>query len=80
MVNGESSKPSVLDSWSVRARALRNVPVVLRLAWEAGPGVVTAGVVCRIAGALLPVTMLGVAKTILDAVQLRSTTGALRHG
>ena len=73
-----SPNQSVLDSWAIRARALRNVPVVLGLAWESGPGVVTAGVACRIAGALLPVTMLGVAKVILDAVQLRSTTGELR--
>jgi ATP-binding cassette subfamily B protein len=57
---------------------LRNAPVVLQLAWASGPGVVTAGVACRIAGALLPVMMLGVAKSILDAVQLRSTTGELR--
>ena len=57
---------------------MRNVPVVLGLAWESGPGVVTAGVICRIAGALLPVMMLAVAKLILDAVQLRSTTGELR--
>jgi ATP-binding cassette subfamily B protein len=69
---------AVLDSWGVRARALRNVPLVLRLAWESGPGVVTAGVACRIAIALLPVTMLAVGKAILDAVQLRSTTGELR--
>ena len=68
----------MLDSWAIRARALRNVPVVLRLAWESGHGVVTAGVVCRIAGALLPVMMLAIAKVILDAVQLRSTTGELR--
>ena len=66
------------DSWGVRARALRNVPVVLRLAWESGRGIVAAGVVCRIAGALLPVMMLAVAKLILDSVQLRSTTGELR--
>jgi ATP-binding cassette, subfamily B, bacterial len=52
--------------------------VVLHLAWESGPWIVTAGVVCRITGALLPVTMLAVAKAILDAVQLRSTTGELR--
>jgi ATP-binding cassette, subfamily B, bacterial len=57
---------------------MRNVPVVLHLAWESGRGVVTAGVICRIAGALLPVMMLAVAKLILDAVQLRSTTGELR--
>jgi ATP-binding cassette subfamily B protein len=69
---------SVLDSWAVRAHALRNVPVVLRLAWESGPGVLAAGIACRIAGALLPVTMLWVAKAILDAVQLRATTGELR--
>ena len=68
----------MLDSWAIRARALRNVPVVLRLAWESGHGAVTAGVACRILGALLPVMMLGVGKAILDAVQLRSTTGQLR--
>jgi ATP-binding cassette, subfamily B, bacterial len=70
--------PAVVDSWAMRARALRNVPVVLQLAWESGHGVVTAGVVCRIVGAVLPVMMLGIAKVILDAVQLRSTTGELR--
>jgi len=48
------------------------------MAWESGPGVVAAGVACRIAGALLPVMLLGVGKSILDAVQLRSTTGELR--
>jgi len=74
----QSPRDLVLDSWAIRARALRNVPIVLQLAWESGRGVVTAGVVCRIPGALLPVTMLGVAKVILDAVQLRSTTGELR--
>jgi len=74
----QSPRDTVLDSWAIRARALRNVPVVLQLAWESGHGVVTAGVLCRISGALLPVMMLSVAKVILDAVQLRSTTGELR--
>ena len=67
-----------MSSWAIRARALRNVPILLRLAWDSGRGVVAAGVACRIAGALLPVMMLGVGKAILDAVQLRSTTGELR--
>jgi ATP-binding cassette, subfamily B, bacterial len=48
------------------------------MAWESAPGVLAAGVACRITGALLPVMMLGVAKAILDAVQRRSTTGELR--
>jgi ATP-binding cassette, subfamily B, bacterial len=77
-VNRRAANHPVPDSWAVRARALRNVPVVLRLAWESGPGVVTAGIFCRIVGALLPVMMLSVGKLILDAVQLRSTTGDLR--
>ena len=67
-----------MSSWAIRARALRNVPILLQLAWDSGRGVVAAGVACRIAGALLPVMMLGVGKAILDAVQLRSTTGELR--
>jgi ATP-binding cassette subfamily B protein len=78
VVTHRPTEHAALDSWAVRARALRNVPLVLRLAWTSGPGVVTAGVVCRLAGALLPVVMLAVAKSILDAVQVRSTTGALR--
>jgi ATP-binding cassette subfamily B protein len=59
-------------------RALRNVPLVLRLAWDAGPAFAAGALGCRIAGAFLPVLMLMVAKAILDAVQLRFTSGALR--
>src|SRR4051812_41394774 len=77
-VSRQTADHPVLDSWAIRARALRNVPVVLRFAWESGYGVVIAGIVCRIVGALLPVMMLTVGKLILDAVQLRSTTGELR--
>src|SRR5436190_13054253 len=65
------------NAWGPRARALRNVPLVLRLAWESGPGVTAAGILFRIGGALLPLAMLWVAKAILDAVQVRFTTGAL---
>jgi ATP-binding cassette subfamily B protein len=73
-----SANQSVRESWGTRARALRNAPLVLKLAWEAGRDVAAAGMACRIGGALLPVAMLGVAKAILDAVQVRSTTGELR--
>ena len=68
------------NAWGQRARALRNVPLVLRLAWESGPGVATAGIVCRIGGALLPLAMLWVAKAILDAVQVRFAAGTLAPG
>jgi ATP-binding cassette subfamily B protein len=66
------------SGWAARLRALRNVPLLLRLAWECGRGVVIAGLTCRIAGALIPVAMLVVAKTILDAVQMRFTHHVLR--
>ena len=66
------------DGWRARLRALRHIPMLLRLAWECGPEVVSAALACRLTGALLPVAMLGVAKAILDAVQVRFTSGVLR--
>jgi len=66
------------DGWRARLRALRHIPMLLRLAWECGRWVVSAALACRLTGALLPVAMLGVAKRILDAVQIRFTSGVLR--
>lgn len=45
---------------------------------DAGPSIVTSALACRIVGALLPVAMLLVGKSILDAVQVRFTAGTLR--
>jgi ATP-binding cassette, subfamily B, bacterial len=63
--------------WRERANALRNVPALLALVWAAAPGIVSAGSVCRLIAALIPVTMLGIAKRILDAVQVQAGGGAL---
>jgi ATP-binding cassette, subfamily B, bacterial len=52
--------------------------MLLRLAFESGPRIVVAALTTRTAAALLPLAMLLVAKAILDAVQLRFTTGTLR--
>lgn len=49
----------------------------MHLVWQSGPGVVAAGWVFRIAGALIPLAMLTVAKWILDAVQAKSSGGSL---
>jgi ATP-binding cassette, subfamily B, bacterial len=57
--------------WRERIRALRNVPALLRIVWESGSFVVSAGFVCRIIGALAPITMLWISKQILDGVQAR---------
>src|SRR4051812_39217879 len=75
---GRAHRLHMWTGWGARARALRNIPLLLQLAWECGRATVAAGLTCRIVGALLPLAMLGVAKAILDAVQLRATSGTLR--
>ena len=60
-------------SWQERLRALRHVPALVRIVWQSGPPVVCGVMSCRLIAALIPVAMLGVAKKILDAVQLHST-------
>jgi ATP-binding cassette subfamily B protein len=59
--------------WRERAAALRNVPALMRLVWESGPGVVAAGWAFRITAALIPIAMLSVGKLILDAVQANAS-------
>src|SRR5690348_6644585 len=56
-------------SWKERIRALKNIPPLLSIVWNAGPPVVAGGVACRLIGALIPISMLAVSKRILDAVQ-----------
>ncbi len=57
------------ESWRARLQALKNVPQLIRIVWEAGPGVVSGGLACRLTVALLPLAVLGVSKMILDAIQ-----------
>src|SRR5262249_11823072 len=55
--------------WTERLHALKNIPPLIRIVWNSGPGVVTGGMICRIAAALIPISMLAVAKRVLDSVQ-----------
>lgn len=57
-----------------RAAALRNLPPVLHLVWEAAPAVVSAGLALRLASALIPVAVLAVSKWIIDLL-----VGAAKH-
>ena len=59
------------SGWHERIRALRNIPTLLRIVWESGPGVVSGGLACRIIAALIPFAMLTVTKKILDAIQAK---------
>ena len=55
-------------AWRERFAALRNVPPVLRLVWDAAPRVVGGGLALRVASALIPLAMLAVSKWIIDLV------------
>jgi ATP-binding cassette, subfamily B, bacterial len=54
--------------WQERLSALRNVPPVLKIVWQSGPGVVTFGLLSRVVASLLPLALLWIPKLILDRI------------
>ncbi|MGB7600941.1 MAG: ABC transporter ATP-binding protein [Candidatus Sulfotelmatobacter sp.] len=54
--------------WQERISALRNVPAVLKIVWDSGPGVVIFGLVSRLFSSLLPVGLLWITKLIIDSI------------
>lgn len=63
-----SEKETFWSSWQERLSALRNVPPVLKIVWQSGPGVVTFGITARIVAAVLPIGLTYIAKLIIDIV------------
>jgi ATP-binding cassette subfamily B protein len=57
------------SSWNKRLAALRNVPPVLRLVWDAAPKVVAGGIALRLFSALIPLAMLAISKSIIDLIK-----------
>ena len=69
------------DAWGKRLQALRNVPPVLRIFWESGPFVVTAGLILRCIVAAIPLGLLAITRLIIDAIVAHVAHGApLRNG
>ncbi|HEU0141819.1 MAG TPA: ABC transporter ATP-binding protein [Bryobacteraceae bacterium] len=60
--------------WKKRLDALYTIPPVLRIVWESGPAVVSAGLTARLIAALIPITMLSISRLIIDSV-VASTRG-----
>ena len=56
-------------TWRERIAALRNLPPLLKIIWDSGPGIVSGSLVCRLLAALTPLAMLAISKRILDAIQ-----------
>ncbi|MGA2022543.1 MAG: ABC transporter ATP-binding protein [Candidatus Sulfotelmatobacter sp.] len=54
--------------WQERISALRNVPAVLKIVWDSGPGVVIFGLVSRLFSSLFPVGLLWITKLIIDGI------------
>ncbi|MGB8989678.1 MAG: ABC transporter ATP-binding protein [Candidatus Sulfotelmatobacter sp.] len=54
--------------WQERISALRNVPAVLKIVWDSGPGVVVFGLVSRLFAAMMPVGLLWITKLIIDRI------------
>jgi ATP-binding cassette, subfamily B, bacterial len=54
------------SSWQERLSALKNVPPILKIVWESGPGVVTFGIIARVVAALLPIALVYIPKLIID--------------
>src|SRR6266404_4025877 len=67
MAISEPQRPIKL-SWRKRINTLKNVPPILAIVWNAAPGVVTASLLFRLVAAVLPITLLGITRRIIDSI------------
>src|SRR6201999_3489713 len=65
-----STSPSqdVTPRWRERVAALKNMPPIFRMVWEAAPGVIVASLTCRVLVALIPLAALYVTKVIVNDI------------
>jgi ATP-binding cassette subfamily B protein len=63
-----AEQASYWSGWHERISALGNVPAVLKIVWDSGPGVVVFGLVSRLFSSLLPVVLLWITKLIVDRI------------
>jgi ATP-binding cassette subfamily B protein len=72
LMSPENQNPT--PRWRERVAALKNMPPVLRMVWEAAPKVIVSSLFARVSAALLPLAVLAVTKVIIDAID-----GYARH-
>ena len=68
MGSGDVEKIEFQGGWRERVAALRNLPIVLRIVWESGRGVVVWGLILRVVASLLPLALFWVSKLIIDNI------------
>jgi ATP-binding cassette, subfamily B, bacterial len=64
----QNSEQPPRPKWQERLKALRNIPPVFRMVWQAAPGIVISSLIFRLCVSVIPVAMLWVTKIIIDAV------------
>ena len=69
MKTGTSESQQVANlSWLARIKSLKNIPPILRIIWDAAPGVVVWSLMFHLLAALIPILMLDVTRKIIDAI------------
>ena len=59
---------SPTPKWRHRLAALRNIPPLCSMVWEAAPKVVASSLILRIIWALIPLSLLAVTRLIIDGI------------
>jgi ATP-binding cassette subfamily B protein len=62
----DDTNQAFFSAWRDRLQALKNIPPVLRIVWDSGPGVVTIGLVTRVLVAIIPASIAYVTKLLID--------------
>lgn len=64
-----AASPAIREpNWSERFRALKNIPPVMRIVWDAAPAIVISNLSFRLIAALIPLSILAVTRFIVDSV------------
>jgi ATP-binding cassette subfamily B protein len=54
--------------WRERVAALKNIPPIFGIVWEAAPKVIVSSVTCRVLAALIPLAVLAITKIIVNDI------------
>src|ERR1700735_5209087 len=75
-----AASPAIKEpNWSERFKALKNIPPVLHIVWDAAPVIVLCNLFFRLVAALIPLSMLAVTKFIIDSVNNHQKQMPLPH-
>ena len=76
----DAQRPAAI-SWRKRVSSLKHLPPVLKMVWKAAPRVLVSSLACRLLAAILPITMLGITRKIIDSIYVVTThQKSLPHG